>query len=213
MDRTSGLSLLTRDPVSAYAETRRRCMAYLGRLLRDWQRSEDVLHDSWLRALEGSKESPSGELESPDEFWVHTFRLAHRVKRRVAKEARVALLREPSDAPAASSSPLIEIRGETYRSSELVDLLEEELTRLSDADRSLLVRHYKERCSSRMLAEEAGVSRQALLSRIRRSRERLRRAMERRLDEQPRGEGPPPRLNSQRPVVRADGPRVSQGKE
>jgi RNA polymerase sigma factor (sigma-70 family) len=209
-------------PVSAaYVETRRRCLGYLDRLLRDAQRAEDVFHETWLRVLERMPrccqreggcegEGCERELEVSDEFFAQTFREAHRVRRKLSREILVPVVNEDVDTNEARASRVFRIRGHAWETGELLDLVHEELERLAEAERRILVQHYHESRGSRDMARSLGLHREALLSRIRRGRERLRRAVEQRLDERLRARAA---AADRTTAGGADGPRPDGSKE
>jgi DNA-directed RNA polymerase specialized sigma24 family protein len=215
-------------PVSAaYVETRRRCLGYLDRLLRDAQRAEDVFHEAWLRVLERMPrccEREGGcdregrceggrcerELEVSDEFFAQTFREAHRVRRKLSREILVPAVNEDVGVSEARATRVFRIRGHAWETGELLDLVHEELERLAEAERRILVQHYHESRGSRDMARSLGLHREALLSRIRRGRERLRRAVEQRLDERLRARAA---AADRTTAGGADGPRPDGSKE
>jgi RNA polymerase sigma factor (sigma-70 family) len=178
----------------AYLESRRRGLRFLGRILRDPHAAEDVLHDSWLRALERGTAGEKPPERAP-EFWMQTFRIAHRARRRARREApqtivgigpgRVAGM-GAAEMGAAGVGPAREgaafwVAGARWSAPELLEMLRVALESLPEVERRLLVRHYDDRQSARQLSRELGITRFALLSRLKRGRHRLRKAVEQRL--------------------------------
>jgi DNA-directed RNA polymerase specialized sigma24 family protein len=182
----------------AYVESRRRGLRFLGRILRDPQGAEDVLHDSWLRALErraplekGPAAKPDGVPERAPRFWVETFRLAHRERRRARREAPIEI-GGMETVLVASERTCFWVAGDRWHSPELLECVRSEIARLPELDRRLLVRAYEDRRTTCQISRETGLTRAALWSRLKRGRARVRRAVERRLLERLRSAPQPP---------------------
>jgi RNA polymerase sigma-70 factor (ECF subfamily) len=165
----------------AYVESRRRGLRFLSRILRDPHAAEDVLHDSWLRALEQSA-AAGGSPERAPEFWMQTFRIAHRARRRARREAPQEIAGVEAR-PVGAGATAFWVAGLRWSSPELLECVRAALDSLPESERRLLVRHYDDRQSARQISRELGITRSALLSRLKRGRKRLRHAVEQRLRE------------------------------
>jgi RNA polymerase sigma-70 factor (ECF subfamily) len=134
-------------------------------ILRDHQRAEDAVQETWLsaaRALAG------GTIPEYPPQWLLTItrRNAWRIARRAGGRA-VPLDREPQARPQRHEVEVIEDR----------QRVDDALSRLSSEDRELLTLRYLEGLPPRALRKRYGVSRSTLWERIAAARERLKRAL------------------------------------
>jgi len=165
------------DFETVYFDVRRRCLPYLGRWSRDAHAAEDALQDAWLAAwiaVDRGAPWPDG-----DEVRRVAMRVASRSKRRRLRERGIedALLSvEDPNHPLVRSCD-----GEPSSREQLWMTVRDALGAVPEPERAAFLNFYYKNLKACALAEEAGVSRAAMLSRLRRTKLRLRKLVEARL--------------------------------
>ena len=135
------------------------------RILRDHQRAEDAVQETWLSAARAISRGSVPEFPAP---WLLTIvrRKAGRLARRAGRPT-APLLREPDAPPERLEMEATEERRRVH----------DALSRLSDEDREILTLRYLEGVSPKVLRKKYGVSRSTMWERLASARERLKRAL------------------------------------
>ncbi|MHC4470742.1 MAG: RNA polymerase sigma factor [Planctomycetota bacterium] len=134
-------------------------------ILRDHQRAEDAVQETWLSA---ARALARGTVPEYPPQWLLTIarRTARRVGRRAGKPG-LPLDREPKAPPERNEVEVTEERRRVHAA----------LSSLPEEDREILTLRYLEGLPPRALRKRFGVSRSTLWERIAAARERLKRAL------------------------------------
>ncbi len=187
---------------AAFRETRRRWLGYLGRWIHDRHRAEDALQDLWVEALESGLIASGGSASerAADRLGRLVPRVASRVRRRFRPLRADELERIHAERSVVDRRWIVD--GRAFTAEEVLVCVRAELDALGERDGALLRRRYEDRRPASAMAREVGLSRDAVQSRLKRGRVRLREAVARRL----RAREVEPRPEELSRAVAPDGP-------
>jgi RNA polymerase sigma-70 factor (ECF subfamily) len=147
----------TRDEFAAFYErTARPLRGYLGRVVRNDARADDLLQESYLRLMRASVDPSTGLAYRRNYLYRIATNLIHDHYRATRREGEM-----PEDVPAAQNP------------AELTHDLRDALDAISARDRQILWLAYAERFSHREIAEITGLKEQSLRPMLLRARARL----------------------------------------
>ncbi|MFN0207343.1 MAG: RNA polymerase sigma factor [Planctomycetota bacterium] len=174
---------------AAYGETRRRWLRYLQFITGCDAAAEDALHDSWLHALAdptsgGAPQRLQGGGIVTERVGIVALRYAHRSRRRMRRECLGNM--ESADANCSLQMSVDRAFEDRSAQGDFLQILQMELKSLPGHEASLILQKYFDCKPTLMIANDAGITAGAVLSRLKRTRAKLRRAIERRMQQKVR---------------------------
>lgn len=158
-----------------YQESRRRLLKFLARVAGDASSAEDALHESWVYLLSEKKRSVSLVSFAADRVGCEAMRFAHQIRRRTRREILLEFTQNGGEEAPAPVEP------EAVGEDSIAKIVAEELAKCSLEERRLLLQRYGGWTSATSVSRSLGISKVSLLSKLKRARTKLRKAVAQRI--------------------------------